>query len=152
MNRGGRRQSRKRHVKVGIIGNRQRISGEQLAELGRLLEELDPEELRHGDCVGADAAAQLVAESFGIPVTIHPPEDPEHRAFCCGTMTLPEKAYLERSRDIVDSVEVVIALPGGHKGVATPEMSVTLDYARRRGKPLRIVYPDGRVREEQGDD
>jgi hypothetical protein len=138
-------------VKVGITGTREGITGGQLAELGRLLEELDPEELRHGDCIGADCAAQLVAVSFGIPVVIHPPETSEHRAFCRGARILPEKPSLERARDIVDSVDVMIALPGDHTDVVPSEMWETVEYARQQRRPLYIVLPDGSVRDENQD-
>ena len=70
-------------------------------------------EFHHGDCVGADASVhELIRSQFpDIKIVIHPPVDSKNRAFCEGDVILDKMDYMKRNRDIVDSCDVLFALP-----------------------------------------
>lgn len=103
-------------------------------------------ELHHGDCIGGDALIHDLAELVtGYRILIHPPSDSRKRAFCIGTSTFEPKPYLDRNHDIVDATERLIAAPKGFMEELRSGTWATVRYARRKGKPVIIVYPDGRT-------
>lgn len=59
---------------------------EQRAALVQLLVGLQPTELHHGDCVGADADAHRLAREHltTTRIVVHPPDNPVKRASCHG--------------------------------------------------------------------
>jgi hypothetical protein len=143
---------------IGFTGSRQGMTPAQKAALRELLEERLPLELdhddasfHHGDCVGADAEAHDIAAALDYLVTVHPPSDPRLRAAVHRTgkwfegvdVLLPEKPYLERDRDIVDACDELIACPkDASRSGGTWH---TVHCARRAGKPVTIIWPDGEV-------
>jgi hypothetical protein len=104
-------------------------------------------ELHHGACIGADALAHRIAVGFGIPVVVHPPHPQEKVEPACLspgeliTVRRP-RAYLQRSYDIVDECDVLLALPG--EAVVQSGTWAAVRYAMRIGKPVLLCYPDGR--------
>jgi hypothetical protein len=101
--------------------------------------------LHHGDCVGADAQAHELASLLGHRVTIHPPNNNRVRAWKTSPDIRAPKAYLTRNKDIVRETDILIAAP------AEPEEQIrsgtwsTVRYARRLGKPVFVILPDGTV-------
>lgn len=57
---------------------------------------------------------------------------------------LPVKKPLDRNRDIVEAAEVLIACPDGPERQRSGTWA-TIRHALRVGKPVVIVWPDGRV-------
>jgi hypothetical protein len=102
-------------------------------------------ELHHGDCIGGDAAADEIARQYGIRRVIHPPENPSKRARCAGEVILPEKAYLDRNHDIVDVSDVLVACPKGMMEEQRSGTWATVRYARKLGRKVMILFPDGSV-------
>jgi hypothetical protein len=116
-----------------------------------------PEEfttLVHGDCMGADADAHLIAYELGLDIWIYPGIDrfgrSPSRAYCTGDVDriqmMPAGRYLARNHDIVRRGRFLVGFPGQNQ----EEMSGSgtwhaLRFARAIAKPLRIVWPDGRV-------
>src|SRR5689334_7595566 len=72
-------------------------------------------ELHQGQCIGADEEATYLARKSGIWVVSHPPVDKSktHSIIC--DETRPEKSFLDRNRDIVDEVNVLLAAPRSRK-------------------------------------
>lgn len=100
--------------------------------------------LHHGDCLGADAEAHLEAVYFGIKVIIHPPENSRHRAFCTNVAIVEITApYLSRNHKIVDASTYLVATPQGFKEEFRSGTWATIRYARKQGKEVVIIYPDG---------
>lgn len=134
-------------MRVGFTGTRRGLTERQEAGVLLLLAHLGASELHHGDCVGADAYAHALALEKGIRVILHPPTDPRERAFCCGaTITLPALPYLERNRKIVDMTEILIATPAEQTGEALRSGTwATVRYARKQGRRIYVVRPDGRI-------
>jgi hypothetical protein len=101
--------------------------------------------LHHGDCIGADAMAHHIADTFFMSIVVHPPDNSAARANCTarwGQATWRDpKPYLERNKDIVDSCEFLIACPKGRIEERRSGTWATVRYARNTGKPVIILEP-----------
>jgi hypothetical protein len=140
---------------VGFTGTQRGLTLEQLAGLNTVLRALigaGAERLDHGDCVGADHQAHLLAITLKLPVGLHPPIKKRKRAFCRGAVvTFPEKPYLDRNRDIVEGAFVLVATPRLPERDPASRQSgtwYTVRQARKRGLPIVIVWPSGIVNRE----
>jgi hypothetical protein len=129
-------------VKVGFTGSRHGITQHQRDTLEKLLTGVHVDELHHGDCVGADAAAAEIANGWGIEVHLHPPIDPRLRAFTHADVTYHPRPYLGRNYAIVDACDWMIACPSGPERRRSGTWAA-VRYARSRAVPLTIVWPDG---------
>ena len=68
------------------------------------------------------------------------------RAHCQGAATSATPApYLDRNRAIVDACDILYATPESMAEESRGGMWHTVRYARRVGKPVVIVWPDGTV-------
>src|SRR5574343_935929 len=100
-------------MKIGFTGTQQGMTEEQVNSVAFFLTELQPTEIHHGDCIGADADFHKLVRTIcpAAKIIIHPPINESKRAFCEGNIVLPAKEYLVRNRDIVDVSEIIIATP-----------------------------------------
>jgi hypothetical protein len=135
-----------RRERIGFTGTRQGMTPMQREVVRRVL--LHATEVHHGDCVGADAEVHELALAGGLDVVIHPPNDAKLQAHCDGAlMVLPPKSYLARDRDIVDETDLLVATPKELKESRAPRRSsgtwYCVRYARRIGRRVLIVWPDG---------
>lgn len=130
---------------VGFTGTRTGMTPEQREQVGRWLDELQPDEAHHGDCVGADREFHSLCFMREIPIVAHPPEDSRHRAFSPhATRLMPPRPYLERNRDIVNVVDTMIAAPKESEEPVPARGQGTwsaIRYARKAGKPVRVAWP-----------
>lgn len=108
--------------------------------------------LHHGDCKGADAIAHDIAQALGWNVVVHPPLHDGYRAWCGGaTATWQAKEYLQRNHDIVDCGHGLVACPDGPERQRSGTWA-TIRYARKLGRQIFILYPDGKhAIEEEAD-
>jgi len=148
---------------VGFTGTREGCTVHQAGFLELILRERlsEPGSVLHqGCCVGADAQATAIARRlFGAAVVIvgHPcnwPALQDKDAVATSHPIRPCRPPLERNRTIVDECDVLVACPAGPEVVRSGTWS-TIRYARRTGKPVIIIYPDGTVdygSEEAGDE
>jgi hypothetical protein len=113
-----------------------------------LLARLRPVECNHGDCVDADAEFHDLAAAAGALLVIHLPTEDSQRAFCQGSLLQPVKDHLARNRQIVDETAELIATPRGSKEELRSGTWACIRYARKAGRPVHIVWPDGSVRVE----
>jgi hypothetical protein len=126
---------------VGFTGTRGSLSTFCVSRLLELINKLDIQTFHHGDCVGADATMhEMVGDR--CDKVIHPPNKDVHRAYCNGYI-LPELSYMDRNKNIVDSSELMIATPPSMEEITRSGTWSTVRYARKRNKPLIIVFPDG---------
>jgi len=128
---------------VGFTGTQIGMTAAQKETFRGILRFLDPTSFHHGDCIGADAEAQGMAAEMDCPTVGHPPDNASKRAFCDDTRSHPTKPYLERNRDIVDSVKVMIATPKGFEEELRSGTWATVRYAKRIGRYVHIIWPDG---------
>lgn len=134
---------------LGFTGSSNTITGEQkealLKELSRLLDK-GVHTFHHGDCVVADQYAHYAAKMLGYVIHIHPPINPYARAFCVGANVMHEcKEYLDRNHDIVDSSDLLIAVSESTVEVLRSGTWSTIRYAKKLRKPIKIIFPDGKV-------
>lgn len=131
---------------VGFTGTRAVITPIQAYTLGMVFSALNPKEAHHGDCKGADQVFHQTCMFTKTLVVTHPCNIQEQRGFCEGATTeLPIKDPLERNRDIVDQVEIMLATPHTLQEELRSGTWATIRYARRVHKPLAIIYPNGSV-------
>lgn len=111
----------------------------------KVLSGLDNLALHHGDCVGSDYQAHALAREMGHFVVIHPPLDDKLRAFAVADLERQPKPYLDRNKDVVDETEILVATPKTRVEELRSGTWATIRYAKKQGKPIIIIYPDGDV-------
>ena len=133
-----------------FTGTRRGMTPAQREAFAGLLARLEIAELTHGDCLGADAEAHALAREAAIPIRIRPCDIVAMRAFCeGGEVVAPAKKPLARNRDIVDDGELLIATPGMMREQQRSGVWATIRYALRLGRPVYVIWPDGRVEPRQ---
>jgi len=106
-------------------------------------------EAHHGDCIGADGEFHVMCQDLGIPIHIHPPDNPYARAFCEDAIKVHEKKpYLERNKDIVNNSDVMFATPKESEEQLRSGTWATVRYSRKTGKKLTIIFPEGTIKDE----
>lgn len=107
---------------------------------------------RHGGCRGADVqAARMVRQVCGDNtwVACHPgPDgDPNQEASGVDDERLAPKTHFARNRDIVACCDVLIACPPCKPLPESGGTAYTVGHARKVGKPVWLIWPDGNVEE-----
>lgn len=133
-------------MKIGFTGSRKGMTWAQTRTLFQYLKEAA--ELHHGDCVGSDLIAHLMALDLGVAVTLHPPTNPSMRAFCEGWKhSLEPTPYLDRNKMIVDATDFLIATPETKESKQRSGTWSTVRYAEKTGKDCVVIYPNGKKQE-----
>lgn len=142
--------------RVGVTASRAGLSASQAEVAAQLLRQLYEQGYRilhHGDCAGGDVELHELAASLGFKVELHPPSDPKLRSFSDDSQLNPGLArsvifvndplpYLERNGAVVDSTHVLLAFPSGREEDQPRSGTwATVRYARRHGRPVRVVSP-----------
>jgi hypothetical protein len=105
--------------------------------------------MHHGDCVGADVQAHTIADRLDFHIVLHPPTSNAKRAFSVCDEVRKPWPYLRRNRDIVAESDLVVACPKTSTEELRSGTWMTIREARRKHKPLVIIYPDGHVENER---
>jgi hypothetical protein len=129
-------------MRIGFTGTSRGMTQAQQDVVSALLA-AEGTELHHGDCLGADAQAHDLAEQLGVGTVIHPPTDPKLRAFKVGDEVRACRPYLQRNHDIVRETQLLIATPRTEHEELRSGTWATVRFARRLGRPIRLVMPDG---------
>ncbi len=134
-------------MSIGITGTQEGMTEEQFGIIKEMMELLFMTEIHAGDCVGFDAECiTLVKELRPEVKTVgHPCDIDEKRAFLEYDEEREAKAPLVRNRDIVDESEYLFACPKETEEVLRSGTWATIRYARKVGKQVLIIYPDGTV-------
>lgn len=130
---------------VGFTGTQKGMTDAQI-EVVELLMENMPAVLyaHHGDCIGADAQFDSIAQKKGFDIIQHPPRNASKRAWCEDWSVMSdEEDYMIRNQAIVDSCERMIATPGGFDEELRSGTWATIRRARKANRDLTIIYPDG---------
>lgn len=133
---------------LGFTGTREGMTPEQKDELLKLLDELSPAEFHHGACIGADeTAAHFVSQELFPMCTViaHPTRLglTSYKALNSSDTIHPTLPPLDRNRMIVDDSEALIACPKSKDEELRSGTWATVRYARKRNKPVIVIYPDG---------
>lgn len=137
-------------MKIGFTGTRYGMRPAQAHVFGILLVDLvtvtgsSSHTFRHGMCRGADYEAGEIA-FMAVEVIGHPgPDNDVWRHHGCHVHAmLPPMAHLARNREIVDKSEILIAAPAEMVETDRGGTWSTIRYARKAGKKITIIYPDG---------
>jgi hypothetical protein len=131
---------------VGFTGTRFGATEAQLVRVSAFLANRMPSAVHHGGCIGFDKQAHEIAIGLGIDVVLHPHLTDVDQATCLGTVQImPRYGHLRRNRNIVDAVHAMVACPRGFEEELRSGTWATIRYARKIGRQLYVVYPDGRV-------
>lgn len=133
-------------IHVGVTGTREPITPDQASVLVQWIHDLQEKDvtLHHGDCMGADKYAHALALAHGMRIEVHPPKDRRYRAYCRGDVVHPARDYLVRDQDIVNAVTLLVAIPQGPERIRSGTWA-TVRMARKAGKPINIIWPNGVV-------
>lgn len=150
--------SEKKHI--GFTGTSMGMTPLQAGSVATILKAfigvvgLDNVIAHHGVCIGADKDFHDICVSLEIPLELHPghpnhqPGDLSKRADCKTGKILrvwPAKFYLDRNKDIGNSLtEFLIATPMQYEEQIRGGTWHTIKYVRKLGKPIVIVFPDGK--------
>lgn len=131
---------------IGFTGTRKGMTDVQKTVFEAYI--LPMTEFHHGSCQGADVeAARIVRKTFRLPVpkiVVHPgPAGPWREESGIDNIFLSPKPFLTRNRDIVNACDELIACPKGMEEEKTGGTWYTIRYARKVGKKVTIIYPDG---------
>jgi hypothetical protein len=136
-------------AKVGFTGTRRGTSAAQWTSLRQILE-TGPAELHHGNCVGADTEAHQICLDLKIPIVMYPTH---HRLQANGNFGAREVKPFTEGKDpelrrncmIVDATDLLIACPREFMPTRRSGVWHTVRQAQKKGRPIIIIYPDGRV-------
>jgi hypothetical protein len=130
---------------VGFTGTSRGTTEPQQLALDRFLRAHWVDEFHHGDCIGADHDAHVIASYLHLKIVLHPPSNPIKRAFCGPGLTArwPEADYLTRNRQIVHATDMLVACPKETKEQRRSGVWYTVRCARDKGVPVLVVPPDG---------
>lgn len=138
-------------MKVGFTGTRKGMTNQQLIGVHMLLGELKEQganEAHHGMCIEADEQFHFLANSMRYRMVGHPGlnrkgEVSQRGKQVCDALA-EAKFFLDRNKDIVDEVDVMIATPGEvEEQMMGSGTWATIRYARKTGKMLYVFFPDG---------
>lgn len=96
----------------------------------------------HGDCVGADAEAAMIAKDLGYKVWAYPSNLKTRAWTPFNDFVAEPDDPLKRNRTMVDLGDRVFAAPHGKEVLRSGTWSA-IRYAKKAGKPIRIMYPQG---------
>lgn len=130
---------------LGFTGTQHGMRAAQWAALWQLLVPRSPGDFHHGDCIGADEQAAKGARLAGFRIIGHPPIVQLKRAYFPADEMREPLPYLDRNKRIVAVSQEMIATPGEFAEVLRSGTWSTVRYARRVGKTVHVILPDGRV-------
>ena len=127
-----------------FTGTQQGMTVQQKLAVRDLATEMSPNEVHHGDCIGADADFHHVIRLILPRTTIHghPPRNQSKRAFCKVDVWWPEEEYIARNHTMVDHCPFLLATPDGPERIRSGTCA-TVRYARKFKRPICIVCPSG---------
>lgn len=136
-------------MKVGFTGTRNGMTSKQREAFASIKESARWIEFHHGGCQGADVQAARIVDSFvdDAKIVCHPgpDDDPCRTDSGVDDEVLAGKTHFARNRDIVNGCDVLIGCPGVATWQQRGGTFFTMDYAIKHGKPVKVIWPDGRV-------
>jgi hypothetical protein len=133
-------------IKVGFTGTRHGMTPEQFVTCGALLVQLNAQELHHGDCIGADHQAHVIARTIGLRVVVHPPTNTSRVAWCVGDERWTARDYMSRNHDIVLASECMIAGPHEDDEVLRSGTWSCIRWARKQKRAVYQILRAGAIR------
>ena len=136
-----------RKYHVGFTGTQRGLTPGQFRTVKRLLLDLSPTDVHHGDCIGADSQFHDLVEVQGQAcIHIHPPSYPKKRAHRV-SLSVPRRpaAYMTRNQHIVNESNVLIVCPAERHEVTRSGTWSTYRRAIKAKITIVLVLPSGEV-------
>lgn len=136
---------------VGFTGTRNGMTQAQKDVVRTLLRNEKPDFCIHGDCIGADEDFDTICSLDNIRRGIRPCTFVDMRAHCDkrGAEILSEPTNpMQRNRDIVAQVDVLIGCPPNDTMLPRGGTWATIRYGLKKGIPVYVVKPDGELWEK----
>lgn len=139
---------------VGFTGTRAGMSTAQMETVTKLLKDLKPESVVHGDCYGSDKEFHDICIKLqgsmtnpGPPRIVIYPSTSKTRAYCEGAeLIYPPEAPLKRDMRIARGCDKLIATPKEFEEQIRSGTWTTVRYARFANKLVYIILPDGEIK------
>lgn len=129
-------------MKVGITGTREGMNEHQFAQVQEFLSQFPAgTEFHHGDCVGVDVEAAMVARELGYRIIAHPGPAGDLQAGHDSDEIREHLTHFKRNRNIVDETDMLMVVPLQNKHQSFGGTWYTHDYAVKKNKPVTIFYP-----------
>lgn len=141
-------------IHIGFTGTRHGMTDKQRQYVDAMVAEIIGGDVHaevvahHGDCVGADEQFNEIARMYGCFTVGHIPSDDSLRAHCEVRKVMPPLPYMQRNANIVAGSDFMLATPAESSEQSRGGTWATIRMARRSGKPLAIVWPDGTATKE----
>lgn len=135
-------------MKIGFTGSRRGSTNAQKGSLFRVLDGLGISQGHHGNCIGWDSEVHdMLREHYPeVLIVCHDPKDQgEDFADRTGDEHRAPKTHFARNREIVDETDLLVVLPSSDSWMPRGGTWYTHDYALKRGKPVIVVWPDGKI-------
>lgn len=139
-------------MKISFTGTREGMTSKQHDTVKRIIKDLQPDMVIHGDCVGADEEFHNIIIGIrgftGSTPVIRtlPPSNEKYRANCNADIIDPPQDYLKRDRELAELCDRLIACPKESNERLRSGTWSTVRYARIRGKIIYLVLPNGEYR------
>lgn len=134
---------------LGFTGSRSGMTADQIVVVRRLLLELKPTKVVHGDCYGSDNEFhQLVTllRSAQLLPDVKIKTRPSNLSTSCNNNadeTEIPVAPLVRDKLIVADADKMLATPAQNLPILRSGTWTTIRYAHQTGKVIYIITPDG---------
>lgn len=137
---------------IAFTGSQEGMTNAQNFKLATVLNVLRAvdDSFIHGDCIGCDALAHDIAAHFDYRIYIRPCTIRSKRAFRKDKvfhLYTPEDP-MKRNTKIVEDGRMLVATPRQFKEVTKSGTWATIRRARRIGRPILYIWPDGSVNVE----
>jgi hypothetical protein len=135
-------------VRVGFTGTQHSgvvtdVRLRKLRDKLRRLRRNGADEFHHGDCLGMDAIAAELARLVGYRLVAYPGHIVRARANTKADVRHPPKYTLDRNHDIVDAVQLMLAVPEDPErelwGRAGGGTWATVHYAQKVGRKVVLL-------------
>ena len=135
---------------VSLTGTRRGLQPEQKRALKWLLKKMNAFSFHHGDCVGADVEAAALAHALGMKIYRYPSDLNISGDSPYGLLAQGPKSPLTRNMDIVNKGDCLVACPRTMSEELRSGTWTTVRYARKQGRLVWIVWPDGSLTSPDG--
>jgi hypothetical protein len=130
---------------AAFTGTRKGATEAQLKTLRAMLIKQKVTTLHHGDCMGADEQAHLIAVELGLRTVAHPPTNPKLRAYCIADEVREPLPYITRNHNMVDESGILFATPWESYEIKRSGTWSTVRYAKKTSVPEFVILHDGEV-------
>lgn len=128
---------------LGFTGTQKGMTPLQRDKVIELLSVFQPDEVHHGNCIGADEEMIQLCYIREIRTVAHPGDTPDKQTKLASNVTLAPKLNLLRDDDIAKVSQVLFVAPKEFEEVLRSGTWATYRYAKKYKKLILIIYPDG---------